>query len=190
MKKPALPWLPVILTGFVTLTLTACSTVQPTSEWREKDFSGGPFQNVFIIGASTDSKERRLFEESFVAALEAKGVQAVASIDAMAADAEFTEEEVEKVISGKDINAVILTRVVGIEEKIVYYPTRFYNSVVFHRRAETYENVKLESSLFETGGGIQVWAMQAETINSRHPDAVIRDVVKRIVDGLARQKLI
>jgi hypothetical protein len=192
MRKPAINGLAVVLIGLLTLGLTACSTVQPTSEWRQEGFSGGPFRNLFIIGASEDTEERRLFEESFVAALEAKGVQALASINLMAVDAEFTEDEVDKVIRGKDIDGVILTRVVGVEEQIVYYPPRFYidQSVVFPGRTATYENVKLESSLFETGGGTQVWAMQAETLNSRNAETIINDTIKRLVDGLSRQKLI
>src|SRR5690606_39438338 len=67
--------LPILLWLAVVALLAACATTHLKDSWKDPQFSGAPFRNVLVIGISRSDANRRLFEDGFVQALRAAGIE-------------------------------------------------------------------------------------------------------------------
>ena len=108
----------------ITLTLTvlmisACANTRPIGEWHKEGFSG-KLNNILIIGVTSRSTRRRVFEDKFVEGLEARKVSAIPSYELLTSSLHLTREVVERAIKGQDIGAVLVTRLAGVREQEVY----------------------------------------------------------------------
>ena len=92
----------VLLSGIV-----SCSATRPTAEWRDEKYTGSAFNSILIIGISDEAIVRRMFEDTFVAELRKRNVEAVSGARLMPIDEKISRESVESAIEGKNINACI-----------------------------------------------------------------------------------
>jgi hypothetical protein len=184
----------------VAAMITACTTAKPIAEWRDKGYSGGSFDNILIVGISDQVTLRRAFENAFVDRLADEAIAATAGFAVMPDQARPTEDNIKAVIKDMRFDAVLITHLVGVDEKAVYHaPTyrpapaydRFYGyyghvggyvyEPGYYRR---YTSVKLETNLYDAQTEALVWSMQSETIDpgseQKLIDAKIRIVVKRL----------
>lgn len=190
---------------FLTAVLTSCTTAKPILEWRDPGYAGGPFDNILIVGISNQETVRRTFENSFVDRLQKNNVKATASFAVMTAEARPSEENIKAVISDIKFDSVLITHMVGVEEKEVYHPPTYrmdpyrgFYSYYGHvgRYAyepgyySRYERFKLETNLYDTQTEQLVWSMQSETINPNSEKALIEAKIKTVVERLKLQKLI
>ena len=194
-------WYLIVLAAVV----AACTTAKPIAEWRNEAYTSGPFDNILIVGISDQVTARRAFENNFVDRLGEEQIKATAAFAVMPDNARPTEENIKAVIADIRFDAVLITHLVGVDEKTVYQPATYrpapyYDSFYgyyghvgryvyepgYYRR-HTY--VKLETNLYDAGSEALVWSMQSETINpssvQKLIDAQIKIVVKRLkVQGL------
>ena len=73
-------WKHVVRTATVIImvSLIACATTPNlTGSWRDENYTG-KFQNVLVVGISANQAARRIFEDTVVNSLKAKGVEASA----------------------------------------------------------------------------------------------------------------
>ncbi len=184
------------------LLLAACATSSPVGEWRDPDFSGR-LDNILIIGVSENAERRRAFEDSFVGALAENQVTAIPSYTLIASASDLTRAGVEKAIEGRDIDAVLVTRLAGVEQgQIERLPTinrqyrsfsGYYDHVVQQNNAGYYSQFKvfsLESHLYETASKQLVWSMQSEVIDSSQPQQMIDDQIQVTITALGKQGLL
>ena len=187
--------------AFVLIALAACAT-NPIAEWHDASFSG-PVDNVLIIGATEQSTARRLFEDNFVEALAAINVRATASYRLMPVDQPITREAVEDAITDQSVDAVMVTRLLGVEGVDVYRPPTYH---VHHRSYyryyshamelsspgyyERYKVLTLETNLYDTVSGQLVWSMQSESFDPSTPDDVIRKQISLTIDTLDKRGLL
>jgi len=194
-------WYLIVLAAVV----TACTSAKPIAEWRDQAYTSGPFDNILIVGISDQVTSRRAFENNFVDRLGEEQIKSTAAFAVMPDNARPTEKNIRAVIKDIRFDAVLITHLVGVDEKTVYQPATYrpapyYNSIYgyynhvggyvyepgYYRR-QTY--VKLETNLYDAGSEALVWSMQSETINpssvQKLIDAQIKIVVKRLkVQGL------
>ncbi len=101
------------------LAITACANTRPVGEWSSEQFTG-KLNNILIIGVTSRSTRRRVFEDKFVAELAALQVSATPSYKLITSSVNLTREVVENAIKGQGMGAVLVTRLAGIKEKEVY----------------------------------------------------------------------
>lgn len=184
-----------------TMVVSSCAT-NPTAEWQDDRFSG-PVDNILIIGASEQPTLRHLFEDTFVAQLAANQVNAISSYKIMSVDQILTRENVEAAIAGQDMDAVLVTRLLGVEEVEVYNPPTYYaHHRSYHRyyahALETsssgywnrYKVLTLETNLYDTATQQLVWSMQSESIEPSKPHDVIETQINLTITTLAERGLI
>ncbi len=184
------------------ILLAACATSSPVGEWRDPGFSGR-LDNILIIGVTERDERRRAFEASFVKALAAKGVTALPSHGLIESAADLTRANVEKAIEGRDIGAVLVTRLAGVEQgEIKRLPTinrryrdfnGYYDHVAQQNNAGYYSQFQvftLETHLYETAGKQLVWSMQSEVMDSARPQQMIDDQIKLTIETLGGQNLL
>ena len=200
MKQTKL--LKTITLTLTALVITACANTRPVGEWSNESFSG-KLNNILIIGVTSRSDRRRVFEDKFVEGLAASNVNATPSHKLMDSSLHLTRQVVENAIKGQDIGAVLVTRLAGVKEKEVYrHPDNqdenlsyfSYYDKSLHQANDgytaQYRTVVLETNLYDTASGELVWSMQSETMDASQPRQVIEDQIKLTIDTLAKRGLI
>lgn len=196
------PVVRIIALASAALALAACATTRPVHEWRSEVFAGS-VDKILVIAAIDRSTQRRVYEDEFVDALSARGVTAIPGYTLLTSTATVTREAVENAIRGQDIDAVLVTRLLGIEDVEVYEPPprydyhgsyyRYYSHAMtetgpgYYRR---YRVLTLETNLYDTASGELVWSMQSEAIEPSTPRHVIEAQIELTIDRLHAQGLL
>ncbi len=187
----------------IALTVVACASVsKPLGQWRNPAFSG-KFDSMLIIGVTSRSTRRRVFEDKFVEALKADKIEAVPSYSLITSTMDLSRLSVTQAIEGQDLDAVLLTRMVGIRDRETYqrpggedetmnYFT-YYDNALEQTSDGYYSQFRvftLETSLYDTATGEMVWSMQSEIMDASRPRHVIEEQIKLTIRMIKSQGLI
>lgn len=191
-----------LLLAAVALALGACATTRPVKEWRDAEFSG-PIDSVLIIAAIERSTQRRVYEDLYADTLAGYEIEAIPGYTLMTTELELSRETVEAAVRGRAIDAVLVTRLLGIEDVETYEPPttrvyyRSYHRYYQHALTETspgyyrrYRVLTLETTLYDTASGELVWSMQSEAIEPSTPRHVIEDQIALTIERLSAQGLL
>ena len=188
--------------------LAACGTVTKIPNvWRNPAHEGNAYQRIYVIGVGENQVNRRLFEDRFAAALSDKGAVASPSYVTLPQSERLTEEQVRRAIEGGGYDGVIVTRMLGVEEKTEYVPPRTYTVPryyggyyryygtawdVVHQPGYTMTRtiVRLETNLYDVGSGELVWSGQSETFDPGSVTDIIDSVTKAVAGRLAKEGLL
>jgi hypothetical protein len=96
------------------------SPTRIVSQWKDSSIAVEPLKKPYVIVVSKDAMRRRVWEESFVKELKARGVEAVPSYIKFPAQTP-TEAEV-KALVAEGLDGVVVTWYRGTEEQSTYVP--------------------------------------------------------------------
>ena len=185
------------------LVITACaSSTGPIGEWRNAEFTG-TLDNILVIGVTSRSTRRRVFEDKFVEGLAALDVNAIPSYELIESSMYLSREIVERAIEGRNLGAVLVTRLAAIKEAEVYQPPddedenltyfSFYDKA-FHQQERgttaTYGVLTLETNLYDTQSGGLVWSMQSQAIEASQPRHIVEEYIALAIKTLGKRGLI
>lgn len=114
-----------LILAVLVFSLAAACKKTPTEiplTWQNPAYAGGAFQNLFIIGVGENDETRRLFEDTFASMIAAQGAKAQASWSLLPQSEQLTESEVRAAIEGGEFDGVLVTTLLGIDEKQEYVP--------------------------------------------------------------------
>jgi hypothetical protein len=97
------------------------SPVTVMSQWKDSSLTIPPLQKVFVIVVSKDSMRRRVWEETWVRELKARGAEAIASYTKYPSLVP-TEEELKATLPNEGYDGLLATYYRGKEEKSSYVP--------------------------------------------------------------------
>ncbi|MHA7863556.1 hypothetical protein [Flagellimonas marinaquae] len=111
------------LIGLSLLLLMGCSSTKLVGTWKNPDTVIFDAYQVLVVGMTQEDATRVEFETKFADALKSQGVDAVRSIDLF--DVEFTSAErseqelaeVEEQLLDKGFDAILFTKLVGMENR-------------------------------------------------------------------------
>ncbi|MBT8437195.1 MAG: hypothetical protein KJP11_07480 [Gammaproteobacteria bacterium] len=199
--KPAIPFRPILFV-LTLLVLSACATKRPAMEWRDEGFST-EFDNILIIAAIERSTRRRVYEDEFVEALETLNVEATPSYELMTSSLTVSRQTVEAAIRGQDIDAVLVTRLLGVKEEEVYQPPtsydhhrgyhRYYLHALENDNRAYYRRFKvltLETNIYDAATNQLIWSMQSESIEPSVPRNLIEEQIALTIRTLQARGLI
>ena len=191
-----------ILFVFTALMLGACATKQPVMEWQDEGFSGA-LDNILIIAAIERSTRRRIYEDEFVEALASMKVEATPSYTLMTTSMTISRETVEAAIKGKNIDAVLVTRLLGVKEEEVYHPPSYYDHHRSYHRYYThalesdnrayyrrFKVLTLETNIYDATTKELIWSMQSESIEPSTPRNLIEEQITLTIQTLQARGLI
>lgn len=185
-------------------------TTQLTDSWSEPEYSAENLEKFLVVGTSPNRLVRKTFEVAMRDRLNRQPqLEAMASLEAISADEEITDATFREYFSDKDIDAVLVTRVVDAKEAAKFKEgdkhkqlNPYYNDFFsYYRRMivkvpepGTFEYgrmVQLETNVFETGEGKLIWRALSESYDEGNTEKVIDDLTKLIVkqmkaDGIIR----
>jgi hypothetical protein len=198
----------LVLALALSMLLFACA-ITPLAEWRDNTYTGTA-DNILIIGVSDQSGVRRQFEDTFVKELALLGVSAKPSYQVLTDEQISSKDTLDAAIREQSMDAVLVTRVIGIEEIQTYTPPTYtqtpssYNRhyrdyySYFNHAAQVstpaywdkYEVLKLESNLYDSATQQLVWSIQSESFDPRSATQLIDDQISVAIKSLRNTGLI
>jgi hypothetical protein len=185
-------------------TTTKLSTV-----WRAPAVPDAPYRKLLILGIGANDTQRRNFEDRLGGRLADHGVSAVSSYGPLPFQERLTEPQIRKAVVDGDFDGVILTRLIGVDEKTTVVPPRtdvmpsagfgygygaYYGmswSVVHSPGyTVTHRVVHLETRLYDADSGELVWSALSETFDPDEPGDTIESATAAFVKRLAEDGLI
>jgi hypothetical protein len=202
MKENSVKWFGYLF-SFAFLIIS-CAGTELTQNKVDEAYKGKPVSDILVIAITGNEHNRRSFEKKFVARLKSVGVDAISSEEAipMPADLELKKETILAAVKQYENDAVIITHLIGKEEKDVY--TRgssrhrgfygFYSNRHSIARdpgyASTSTTVRLETNLYEVKTEKLIWSGKSNTLSRDAKDQIINDVIKAVIKDLQNNKLI
>jgi hypothetical protein len=202
MKKHIFKWYSCLLS--LTFLVVACAGTEITQKPVEDAYRGKPASDILVIAITGNEHNRRIFERRFVAQLKSIGVDAIASEKAlpMPGDLELTKEMILEAVHQYENDAVIITHLIGKDEKDTYtradidrhrffgfYRSR-YRSAHSPGYSSTSTTVRLETNLYDVETEKRMWSGQSKTWSAEATSQIINDVIKSVVNSLQKNKLI
>ena len=195
------------------MLLAACSSsTKLVTRWHDTQYQGPKLEKVLVIGVFADDLMRRMFEDQFVAELQAMGRAGVASYvyipDMKAVD---EQKELDEVVARTGADAVLITTLKSIDEKKTQVPPRtewapaypmaygpgyygyYYQAMVPVTRpgyTRTDTVARLETRVFSVQDRKLLWAGNTESFNPDSPAKVVRQIARLVVDDMKSAGLI
>ncbi len=205
----------VVLLSTVTFVLFSCANTKISQSWVDPG-NKKSYNDLLIIGISNSEQTRRAYESYFVEELRDIAIEAEASYTLIKSNEKIDRETVTKAIKGMDIDGVIVTHVVAVDEETVYRPSTGYmyggayggyyggghygglysyyphvNSYVHNPGYyTTHETYTIETNLYDVATEELVWSARTRTFSPESVDEVIVDLTKLLIKDLADKKLI
>ena len=212
-----------IFSGLLCLfAVSACSNTKLTQTWSDPDFSAS-YNDIMIVGISESEQLRRAYETYFADHIRDRGIQSLASYKLIdhKSELEIGQDKysfrtiVESAIKGSDIDAVLITHLVSIEDEEIYRPSLdyqpaygpvYYTTVYYgnmhgyHGYVTTYvqqpgyftheQTYILETNLYDVKTEELVWTTRSETFAPESMDDAIKELTGQIIDDLVSRKII
>lgn len=207
----------LLLSGVIFL-LSSCANTKISQSWVEPNHNKS-YKDLLIIGIGESEQSRRAYESYFADELRANKIEALASYTLIKSDEKIERETVLKAIEGLEIDAVIVTHMVAVDEETVYRPSTGYgyggygyggggyyggahygglysyyphvNSYVHNPGYyTTHETYTLETNLYDVKSEELIWSARSRTFSPESVDEVIVDLTKLLIKDLDDKKLI
>ena len=206
MKLITIKWFIYAVFSGVLIIACAGPGTKLTHIWVDEAHRGNPVSDILVIGLTYKDNEdvRRSFEDRFVGHLRAAGIEAISSVDAISipANMKLEKEEILKAVNKFNNDAVIITHLVGKEEKDFYTRTApghrgyyghygraysYYRSPVYSR---TRKSVRLATNLYDVKTEKLIWSGKSATLNPDSTKQMMDDVIKMVIKDLQKNKLL
>lgn len=202
MKQRIIQWSVYVV--FFGVFIVACAGTKLTHTWVDETYQGEPISNILVIGVTYKEENRKSFEEKFVVQLKAAGVEAVSSskVIPMPSDLELKKEEILKAVNKYKNDAVIITHLIGVEEKESYSRLEtnqadyygYYGWAFSHAHESGYYRtktlVRLSTHLYDVKTEKLIWSGKSESLDPGSTTQVIDDVVEVLIKDLQKNKLL
>ena len=197
----------VIAGSVLLLLLASCASTRITGEWRDAAYDKS-ISKILVVGMSANTVLRRSYEDSLVSHFNDHGVEAVSGATILPEDKEVSKETIKKAVEGKGFDAVLVTRLVGVDEQHTYVSTSDYAPPApYYRNFYDYYNrtyptvyrrdylvtdtiVTLETNIYDVETGNLIWAITSESFNPDQANDLAKYLSDIIVDKLAKEGLI
>lgn len=161
-------------------------------------YSKGRLDKVLVVGKPIQEKNRKDFEKDFSRKLKRRATDAIPSYEVIANMKDLNRDSIKKAAVEMKAGAVLVTRVVGLDDKSIVIPQRNQVETYVTPRGtittmtpflegpsiKNYTNVRLETALFETKTEKMIWTASSIIIAPDSVDEAIEDFSKAIVKQL------
>jgi hypothetical protein len=199
------------LLGGAALLLSACASTQFNAQWLNPEAGDRlPVRNVLVIGISRDTTARRVYEDTMVAQLAARGVKAQPSYRSLPDDGPAAQPAIERAVRDAGADAVLISRTISVTSEVRVSPGvvmgppygfgwggfyGFYNGMWASAYAippsvYTVQNVVVDTRLFDAKDFMVLWSGSSTTTPTTSMQTTIADFATSLVTALANAKAI
>ncbi len=196
------------------ILLASCANTKISQSWVEPD-NKKSYGDLLIIGIAESEQNRRAYESHFVDDLRAMGIEAEASYKLIKSNEKIDRDTVAKAIDGLNIDGVIVTHLVAVDEETVYRPSTgsmyggygvgygggyygglysyyphvnsYVNNPGYYTTHETYT---LETNLYDVESEELVWSARSRSFAPESVQEVIVDLTNLLIQDLKDKNLI
>ena len=107
------------------LVLFSCNTTQLTDTWKNPEITTYEPSKILVVGLTSNLEARQNFENKLKTELQSRGIEAVSSLDVFKSE-KMTENdllELENNLINSGFDTVLFSKIIGVEDKIVYRKT-------------------------------------------------------------------
>lgn len=183
------------------LSVAACTTGLD-STWVEPGRTPSPYRDMLVLGVAAKETVRRAYEDSFVAALKARGVKARAGHGLLPEDELADASTVRRAVRASGADAVLITHLVGVTAETAQVPARNYVTTslyggLYPYYGLVYDNVTepgyyarfrllaFETNLYEVKRERLVWSGRSQTLDPSSEQTTLGEVIAKVTDALA-----
>jgi hypothetical protein len=210
MSHPLVLAARLLLAG-AALLLSACASTQFNAQWLNPEASSRlPVRNVLVMGISRDTTARRVYEDTMVAQLAARGVKAQPSYRSLPDDGPAAQPAIEAAVREAGADAVLISRTVSVTSEVRvspgmvmgppfglgwggfygYYHGMWSSAYVMPPSVYTVQNVVVDTRLFDAKDFMVLWSGSSTTTPTSSMQATIADFATILVTELANAKTI
>jgi hypothetical protein len=211
MKRMTMAVAAIAILG--SLALSGCgANTKLTNLWADPTFKTNSLKKMMVIGVAQNASIRRVFEDTFVAALNKEGVAAVTSYSAIG-DGQLDSTRIMSALQQAGCDGVFLTRLVDKKTVDTYYPPTttyvgapsayyggwygYYSTSYAYTSSPGYtvqnEVINLETNLYRVSDAKLVWSALSESWLEQqydNPGKEIKPFVDQLVYALVKNKVI
>ena len=191
--------------GFCLMLSASCASTTLVSSQRNAAYTGPPLVRLVVVGATSDLRVQRAFEDAFVAKLNAAGITAVPSYPLIRESATADRAQLRKAVEGAGMDGVLAARLVRVEaDETALQAFNFEDrSVGFYayyspEAADAFDpslggessNVTIHFDLYSVSDSQLVWAGDAATFASTDLKQVAAGLAYAVIPALKKQKLL
>lgn len=199
----------------IMLLLLNCSTTRLVDSWYNNTYKTYTPKKVLVVGLTDNLIARKMFEDRLASEFKNRNINAIQSYDIFQTtfiNEKQTEENIQKEvdrISKNGFDAVLISAVKGVNEKIVY-STDIYGNNSYWRRFgryyyiyqdvyfdpgyyEKYNIYNIEATLYdlkESEHKSLVWVASYKMVDPKSVDKSVKDYVKEIITSLEKESII
>jgi hypothetical protein len=187
----------------LSLWMFGCATTTPeitklTGIWKYDQYAGGYLDSLLVVGKPRIEANRVLFEDYIAKQLTKREIRVSASHTFISDMKDLNYDSVVKAARDAGVKAVLVTKVVGVDEKDVLFKQSLnyeYTMTPYGMhmapymagpRVETFTKVRLETGLFEVASESLIWAATSAIMDPDSADEAIRDFSASIIQQLVK----
>jgi hypothetical protein len=191
--------------GLGSMLLGSCASTTLVSSQRNAAYTGPALTRLVVLGATSDPRVQRAFEDEFVAKLNAAGIAAVPSYALIRESATADRAQLRQAVEGAGMDGVLAARLVKVEANETalqafnfedrstgfysYYSSDSTGSFDPTLGGES-NNITIHFDLYRVAGSQLVWAGDAATLPSTDVKQVAAGLAYTLIPTLKKQKLI
>ncbi len=192
--------------------LAACATsTQFNAQWVNPQAGNRlPVKSVMVMGISRDTTARRIYEDTMVNQLAARGVKAHASYRVLPDDGPAAQPAIQKAVADAGADAVLVSRTVSVTNEVRvspgyvmgppygfgwggfygYYHGMWTSAYAMPPSVYTVQNVVVDSRLFDAKEFTVLWSGSSTTNPTSSMQQTITEFVTTLVTTLTENKVI
>jgi len=164
--------------------MTGCGSTSMTNVWSDPQAQPALLGKLMVVDIVKNPTERRVFEDRFVVALRARGIQAEPSYR-LVSDAQLDSSRAHLEMHKAHCDAVFLTRILDEKTVKTYYPHTTSYTVEKHA-------VSMETNLYRVQDGALIWSAVSRTWlqSSETLGEETGSIVQELVGALAKTAIV
>ena len=196
-------WLGV---GVLMALLSACSSTQITSVWKDPTYQKHP-QKMMVISVNKSPLNRRIFEEEIVRRIKKQGGDAIASYTVLPDAKQEDEVMIAKKVAEQNADTVLITRMVSRKTVQVYVPGNIYYPPYYFGSWRDYygyghhalyspgyltedEYALIETNLYDAKTNNLIWAATSQTGVRGSEQSLIHSFIEEMIEKMVDQGLL
>lgn len=198
----------VIVFSLFMLVTSGCASTRLTDVWKDKGYKGDGVSSILVVAVTVKQENRLLFERHLANALKKVGATAVISSEVLPRSDNAKKEDIKKAARERDCDSVIITHLVGIENKEVYQPPVYdrnmYSSAYtfsnYYQAATEYvtapgavyeqTQVRLETNLYDRDTEALLWRASSETVDPASAGKAVSEISTLLAERLKKSGLL
>ena len=199
----------ILIAAGLLFAASGCTAKGIVSQWSNPDYANAPraFKKIMVVGTFEHDAIRRNFEDRFVAALRAAGLDALPSYRLVADPGKDIEGSLNAAAQSAGADGVLVTRLTRVEQRTDaspgyfqpsfgfgyynwYYPgwygAGYYTAPYYYQYPVYYS----ETTLYNAAKNEMVWTGTIRTIDPANANEAIADYVATVVTALKENHLL